>query len=226
MSWESSEETAKQRANLGRYFKLQDDGDQARLVLLTEPDEQEKEGSTGPFSVYSLDVWNVDGAKRQTWDMGSSQFKSLLGMKRALGLAKLYSHELIVVRNGRKGDTSVSYTWTADGKITEHTSEQMAAADVEPAVKAAAPAKPAPAQKPAPAAAAPAAKRGPTLQSLEGGLALATTLVELREAFEKAWSDAEGLDDLQAGLQAVYERCKAELSMAAPAPAKKRAPSF
>jgi hypothetical protein len=91
MSWESSEETAKQKANLGRYFKLQDDGDLARLVLLTEPDEQEKEGSTGPFTVYSLDVWNVDGSKRQTWDMGSSQFKSLLGMKRALGLAKLYS---------------------------------------------------------------------------------------------------------------------------------------
>lgn len=220
MSWESSEETAKQRGNLGRYFKLQDDGDQARLVLLTEPDEQEKEGSTGPFTVYSVDVWNVDGAKRQTWDMGSSQFKSLLGMKRALGLAKLYSHELIVVRNGRKGDTGVSYTWTADGKITEDTSEQMAADGVEPAVKAGAPAKPAP----APAAAAPAAKRGPTLQSLEGGLALATTLVELREAFEKAWSDAEGLDDLQGGLQAIYERCKAELSMAAPA--KKRAPSF
>lgn len=222
MSWESSEENAKARANLGRYFKLQDDGDQARLVLLTEPDEIEKDGSNGPFTVYSLDVWNVDGGKRQTWDMGSSQFKSLLGMKRALGLAKLYSHELIVVRNGRKGDTGTTYTWTADGKITEDTLAMMADEGVEPAVKIGAPAG-----KPAPAPAAkPAAKRGPTVQSLEGGLVLAGTLDELRQAFEQAWADAEGYDDVQSGLQAVYEKCKADLSTPAPAAPKKRAPSF
>jgi hypothetical protein len=220
MSWESSEETAKQKANLGRYFKLQDDGDLARLVLLTEPDEQEKEGSTGPFTVYSVDVWNVDGSKRQTWDMGSSQFKSLLGMKRALGLAKLYSQELIVVRNGRKGDTGTTYTWTADGKITEDTLDAMAAAGEAPAHKQGAPTIK---QKQAPAP-APAAKIGPTVGSLEGGLVLADTLDELRQAFEQAWGDAEGWDDVQAGLQTVYERRKSDLQ--APAPAKKRAPSF
>lgn len=216
MSWETAEENAKQRANLGRYFKLSDDGDQARLVLLTEPDEQEKEGSNGPYTVYSVDVWNVEGQKRQTWDMGSSQFKSLLGMKRALGLAKLYGSELIVVRNGKKGDTQTSYTWTADGRISQDTLEAMAEAGVAPSVQ-----QPAPA--PAARAAAPAAKRAPTAAQLEGGLVLATTLPELRQAFEQAWQDADGHEDVQAGLQARYEDCKAKL--AAPAPAK-RAPSF
>ena len=222
MSWETSEENAKQRANLGRYFKLADDGDQARLVLLTEPDEQEKDGSNGPYTVYTVDVWNVDGAKRQTWDMGSSQFKSLLGMKRALGLAKLYGSELIVVRNGRKGDTQTTYTWTADGRISQDTLEAMAEAGVTPSVQQGGP---------APRAAAPTTARltiGAVnyAAQLEGGMVLATTLPELRAAFEQAWADSDGHDDVQAVLQQVYEATKAKLTAPAPAAPVKRAPSF
>lgn len=222
MSWESSEENAKQRANLGRYFKLSDDGDQARLVLLTEPDEQEKEGSNGPYTVYSVDVWNVDGCKLQTWDMGSAQFKSLLGMKRALGLARLYASELIVVRNGRKGDTSTTYTWTADGAITQDTLDAMADKGVAPSrqsggatTSSSSTSKPAQRQ---------ASKTAPTAQQLEGGMVLATSLDELRQAFEQAWQDADGHGEVQAELQATYYNCKSKLEQ--PPKTAKRAPAF
>ena len=229
MGWGQSEESIKQRGNAGRYFKLQDDGDQARLVLLTEPDEQEKDGASGPFTVYSLEIWNVDAGKKQTWDMGVSQFKSLLGLKRALGLAKLYSNELIVVRNGRKGDTAVSYTWTPDGKISADTLEGMTEAGVAMAPMVGAPERPtkAPAKasaQPAPVQAPAKAPAGP-----KGALdmMLAGTLADLRQAFEAAWNMAGPAD--QDELQTLYQQRKTELEAPAPAPAEapsKRKPAF
>lgn len=219
MSWETSEENQKQRANLGKYFKLADDGDQARIVLLTEPDEQEKEGSNGAYTVYTLDVWNVEGGKVQTWDMGSAQFKSLLGMKRMLGLPKLYGGELIVARNGKKGDTSVTYAWTIDGPITPATVEAMSLVGVKPARLAGAPAAKAAAPVDRPFHDAPVAA------NLEGSMVLATSLTELRSAFEGAWAAADGHDAVQAQLQARYEACKVELSKP-PAATQKRAPAF
>lgn len=222
MSWETSEENQKERANLGKYFKLADDGDQARIVLLTEPDEQEKEGSNGAYTVYTLDVWNVDGGKVQTWDMGSAQFKSLLGMKRMLGLPKLYGGELIVARNGKKGDTSVIYAWTIDGPITPATVDAMSVVGVKPArMDGLQPARTAaPIDKPF--------HDEPSVEKLEGGMVLATSLTELRSAFEQAWAAADGFDAVQGKLQVRYESCKAELSKPAapPAATQKRAPAF
>lgn len=225
MSWETSEENQKQRANLGKYFKLADDGDQARIVLLTEPDEQEKEGNNGAYTVYTIDVWNVDGTKVQTWDMGSAQFKSLLGMKRMLGLPKLYGGELIVARNGKKGDTSVTYAWTIDGPITAATLEAMHLQGVTPARIAGGAV---PAGRPAPAPVDRPFHAVPVAANLEGGMVLATNLTELRTAFENAWAEADGFEAVQVQLQARYEACKAELSKpaAAPAASQKRAPAF
>lgn len=217
MSWESSEETAKAKAAGGKYFKLADDGDQARIVLLTEPQEQEKEGSSGSYTVYTVDIWNVDAGRVQTWDMGPSQFKSLLGIKRMLGIAKLYAHELIVLRNGKKGDTQVSYTWTADGKLTSDTVQAMAAVGISATGTAE---QFETARKPVDVP----FHDAPTVASLEGGIVLATSLPELRAAFEKAWADADGHDAVQSALQARYESCKAALSK--PVAAQKRAPAF
>ena len=229
MGWGESEESIKQRGNAGRYFKLQDDGDQARLVLLTEPDEQEKDGASGVFTVYSLEIWNVDAGKRQTWDMGASQFRSLLGLKRALGLAKLYSNELIVVRNGRKGDTAVSYTWTPDGKIGAGTLEAMAEAGVATAPMVGAPERQAQAHaRPAPVQAPAKVPAGPLGPGPKGALdmMLTGTLADLRMAFEAAWNMAGPAD--QDELQNLYQQRKAELEAQAPiseAPSKRK-PAF
>jgi len=226
MAWDDSEENYKNRRNTGKFFKLEDDGDRARLVLLTEPDEQEKEGSNGPFTVWSIDVWNVDSGKRQTWDMGSSQFKSLLGFKRAVGLSKLYSQELIVVRNGRKGDTQTSYTWTSDGPIAGETLDAMEQAGVAPARQATASSsssRQAPTQgRPTPTQKA----KGPTVGELEGGMVLATSKDDLRAEFEKAWHDADGHDAVQDQLQARYQELLAAFDKPAAAAPKKRAPAF
>jgi len=223
MAWDDSEQSYKNKANTGRYFKLADDGDTGRIVLLTEPDEQEKEGNNGPFTVWTIDLWNVEGGKRQTWDMGSSQFKSLLGFKRAIGLQKLYSQELIVVRTGSKGDTQTTYTWAGDGPISGDTLEAMEAAGVAPARQATSSSS----SRQAPTQSRPASQQAKqvTAAELEGGMVLAMNKDELRAEFERAWHDADGNDAVQDQLQARYQELLAKLDKPADAP-KKRAPAF
>lgn len=215
MGWDSSEQRAAKSANTGKWFKLADDGEQARVVLLSEPDEVEKEGKTGPYVSFSVDLWNVETRKRQTWEMGSSAFRGLVGLKKAVGLGKLYSRELIVIRQGKAGDPQTAYTWTPDGKVEEDTLDAMAGANCYPLQVGGAPA-------PAPAPAA--RKAAPTASALEGGMVLATTLPELRSAFETAWADAVDFETVQAELQVRYMECKAALDK--PVAAAKRAPAF
>lgn len=226
MAWDDSEQSYKNKANTGHYFKLQDDGDTARIVLLTEPDEQEKDGNNGLYTVWSIDLWNVEGGKRQTWDMGSSQFKSLLGFKRAIGMAKLYSQELVVVRTGKKGDTQTTYTWAADGPIAGDTLDAMEAAGVAPARQATASSS-STRQAPTQSRQAPTQKaKAPTVGDLEGGMVLATSKEDLRVEFEKAWHDADGHDAVQDQLQARYEQLLSALDKPAAEAPKKRAPAF
>jgi hypothetical protein len=214
MGWDQSEERQRQKASGGKYFKLQGDGDTARIVLLSEPQEVEKNGQNGPYVVFSIEIWNVEACRAQTWDMSSSPFKGLLGLKKAIGLVKLYNRELVVVRSGEAGSMQVSYTFTPDEPIQADTLEAMADAGCAPFEVAGA-VKPA-SRKPA-----------PTVAGLEGALRLATSLPELRVAFEAAWAEADGHEAVQSGLQVVYQTCKAALEKpAATAAAAKRAPAF
>lgn len=236
MSWEGAEDRARQQAAGGKYFKLSGDGDRARIVLLSEPEEVEKDGANGAYTSFVVQVWTVSigpadeekaVGKAQQWDMGSSAFKGLLAVKRAIGLRKLYGCQLVVVRSGEARSMQTSYSFTPDGPIGIDVEGDIADAGLSLfAVAGPAPAAPAPAaarRAPVPA------KAAPTCSALEGGLKLATSLPELRQAFEAAWADADGYDTVQTELQAVYLACKAALEAPAAKPAAaaaKRAPAF
>lgn len=203
MGWNDATESYNKRQNSSKFFKLADDGDRARLVLLTEPEELEKEGSTGMFTVYSLQIWNIDHKRTQTWDMTGGQFKSLLGLYQLLGHAKIYSSELVVIRTGRKGDPATTYTWASDGPISDDTRGDMAEQGIAPAVGSAA----------APGGHSAPARRGEvTLADLVGGIELATTLDEAKRAMAEAWSEAAGNPKLQDQLQAKFDVIKDRLT--------------
>ncbi|MBM5812992.1 MAG: hypothetical protein FJ191_13690 [Gammaproteobacteria bacterium] len=234
MSWEGSEDRARQQAAGGKYFKLVSDGDRARIVLLSEPEEVEKDGANGPYTAFVVAVFTISigqaGEERpvlkvQQWDMGASAFKGLLACKRSIGLKRLNASELIVLRTGEARSMQTSYTVTPDGGLDGSTVDAMVQCGVAPVGGWPASAS---ASKPAPVPAPAASKAGAasvTVATLEGAMRLSTSAGELREAFEAAWSEADGLDAVQAGLQAVYVECKAQLEAAA-APKPKRAPMF
>lgn len=232
MSWEGAEDRQKQQAAGGKFFKLADDGDRARFVLLSEPEEVEKNGQNGPYvqfvvQIFTLAVGAADDerwvGKAQQWDMGASAFKALLATKRAVGLRKLYGSELVVVRSGEARSMQTSYTIQVDGPVSSDALDAISDAGLALFVPAgSAPAVPP--RKPAAPVAAPA-KVAPTCAALEGGLKLATSLPELRAAFEAAWADADGFEAVQGELQAVYLACKAALEAPVAKPAK-RAPAF
>ena len=225
MGWNDSEENHFRRRNTGKYFKLEEDGQTERLVILTEPEEQEKDGQNGPWVAYQVDLWNVTAGKRQSWDMGSSAFKGLVGLKKAIGKDKLHASELVVVRNGAKGDTKTSYTFVPDGKVTPPVVDAIVG---DQRVNG------------GPWPFAPRGQAAPVVDrpfhdttartDLDGGLYLATSLAELQAAFLQAWGEA-GNDATQAHLQAVYDKLAPQLqaaaaAAAAPAAPVKRAPTF
>lgn len=203
MGWSDATESYNRKQNSSKFFKLQDDGERARLVLLTEPEEQEKDGPTGLFVVYSIQIWNIEAKRVQTWDMTGGQFKALLGLYRVLGHQKIYGSELVVVRTGRKGDPATTYTWASDGAISDDVRGDMAESGIAPALGAA------PSSAPA---AQPGRGRAPSIDELCGGIELATTLDEAKRAMAEAWSEAEQWPKLQAELQARFDIVKDRLT--------------
>lgn len=203
MGWNDAAASMAARAATGRYFKLADDGDQGRLVLLTEPEEVEKDGNNGPYTVFSVEIWNVDAKRKQTWDMTGGPFKTLLGLYKLLGHRKIYASELVVCRVGRKGDTSTTYTWAADGAITDDTVAAMLEQGIAP---------PTGSPAPAPSVSAGRGKQPPRVEDLIGGVELATTLEEARAAFGAAWADAEGHPGVQEQLQQRFDVIKDKLT--------------
>lgn len=219
MGWDDSEEGHKKRQNNGKFFKLEDDGARARVVVLTEPEEEEIQGGVnGTWVAYTVELWNVEHNKRQSWGMGSRAFKSLCGLKNAIGKAKLHGSELIVVRSGRKGDTETTYTWVADGPVTADARmaielEQRATGNRWVGAGT-------PASTSARTEGPPAPK--PARTDLDGGLKLATSVDELASAFRTAWADCGEDAATQAHLQALYNQCKTALQAAKP----RQAPAF
>jgi hypothetical protein len=238
-SWDDTEKQYNENRNKGsKFLKFENDGDRAELVFLSPPEPVEKEGSDGStWTAYVVEVWNLEGGKegtggKQTWDMGASPFKALLGLKRAIGVQRLESSVVAVVRNGAKGDTKTSYTMIPLGEVPADLAGQISAAtgvvvrSAPAQVQAPRQQAQAPAQRPAqaPAQAPAPGFFGPDLTAIHA----APDLVALNAAVGVAWEQAVDQADQDSVMAAAKAR-KAALAAPAPAPAQapaKRAPTF
>jgi len=193
LQWDNSIDAERKEARTSgsKFLKLESDGDAARIVLLSTPTRQEKQGgSSGTFVVYSVDVWNVLAAKAQTFDMAAAQVDGLIALKAQVGQDVLFSSELAVVRKGAAGDKGTKYLWTVASGITEQT---RVATGGQPAV------------------AAPAAEALPPPRTREERqLAEAETAEELKAIYTKlrdAMQDA-GRDEELNALLPYYRACR------------------
>lgn len=185
LQWDNSIDTERSIANAqsGKFLKLVNDGDNARIILLSAPVKQTKQGNSGAFDVYTSDVWNCLQSKQQSFDMAPAQIDGLIALKRKVGQDTIFASELVVVRKGVAGSRTTTYEWTVAGPISDATRRAAAG---EPDVQSA------PADGP----------QMPKPRTKEEFLmAEAETVEELRETYGKlrdAMMAADRDDDLEA----------------------------
>ena len=121
--WNEIENSMKRRNN-GQWFKLDAD-DQARIVILTDPEAIEKDGHFGAWTAYSIEIYNADEDCLQTWEMGGSAVRGLIEIKKPMGLALVVSSVLKVQRKGTGKDTR--YSWQRDRAIDSTTADSITA---------------------------------------------------------------------------------------------------
>lgn len=211
-SWDQAENAYNRNKGAGKYLKFDTDGQREELVFLSNPEPVEKEGQNGDtWTAYVVDVWNVEAAKKQQWDMGNSPFKALLGARRAVGKARFDGSVIAVVRNGAKGDMKTTYTVLPVGPISAELAATIAA---ETGVEVAGANASAP---------QPNGFHGPENAAALARIKAAADLAALNAAVEAAWLEAGNDEGQQNAIQDAAKARKAALGGAAPA---KRAPTF
>lgn len=112
MSWTQAEEDRRQEQQSSQYLKLAKGGDNAHVVLLSQPQKQDKVNNDNrPFRVYTVEVWNAQTKRKQTFDMAPRAFDALVDLKNRIGMDALSSSVLSVVRTQGPTQFDVNYTW-------------------------------------------------------------------------------------------------------------------